>query len=155
VYTPQGVGKLLRRLGLSSRRPPHRAWQADPWAVERWRQDECPEIARRARRAGAIIYFGDEASVRSDHHSGTTWGPWGSTPVVEATGAQFSVNMVSAVSAQGLLRFQIVDDPHGAECVPPPRRRDAVRSAFRLIVISTAATVRARGGKHARTGAEA
>jgi hypothetical protein len=58
-----------------------------------------------ARKEGATIYFGDEASIRSDSHSGTTWAPTGETPVIETPGARFSINLVSAVSAQGLLRF--------------------------------------------------
>ena len=54
---------------------------------------------------GAHIYFADEASVRSDYHSGTTWGKVGETPVVQRTGARFKVNVISAVSPRGQLRF--------------------------------------------------
>jgi transposase len=53
----------------------------------------------------ATIYFADEAGIRSDYHAGTTWAPVGQTPVVKATGARHSLNMISAVTAQGLLRF--------------------------------------------------
>jgi len=103
------VGRLLRRLGLSPQRPRRKAFQQDLRQVEEWKQVEYPRIAADAKRRGAVIYFGDEASVRSDYHSGTTWAPVGQTPVVRHTGQRFSVNMVSAVSAQGLLRFQIVE----------------------------------------------
>ncbi|MBX3743744.1 MAG: IS630 family transposase [Verrucomicrobiae bacterium] len=58
--------------------------------------------------AGAEIYFGDEAAVRSDHHSGTTWGVRGQTPEVRATGARFSLKVISAISASGCLRFMVV-----------------------------------------------
>jgi hypothetical protein len=54
-----------------------------------------------AKRVGASIFFADEASVRSDHHSGTTWAPVGRTPMVVATGARHSVNMISAITAKG------------------------------------------------------
>jgi len=109
TYTAQGVGKLLRRLGLSPQRPLYRAWQADPEAVQTWKTQTYPEIARQAKAEGAVIYFGDEASIRSDYHAGTTWAPVGRTPVVETTGARFGVNMISAVSAKGLLRFHLVE----------------------------------------------
>ncbi len=66
------VGRLLRRLGLSPQRPLFRAYQQDPEAVERWRREQYPTIRAEAEAAGAVIYFGDEASVRSDFHSGTT-----------------------------------------------------------------------------------
>lgn len=58
-----------------------------------------------AKKEKATIYFGDEASIRSDHHYGTTWSPVGQTPVIETTGARFSIQMVSAVSAKGSFRF--------------------------------------------------
>lgn len=51
------------------------------------------------------MYFADEAGIRSDYHAGTTWGAIGKTPVVKTTGARFSLNMISAVTAKGLLRF--------------------------------------------------
>jgi transposase len=99
------VGRLLRTLGLSPQRPLWRAWQADPDAVERWKAEEFPAIRAQAKVAGATVYFADEAGIRSDYHGGTTWAPVGQTPVVKATGARHSLNMISAVTAQGLLRF--------------------------------------------------
>jgi len=99
------VGRLLRKLGLSPQRPLRKAYQRGPEEVETWRKEAYPEIQKLAKREGATIYFGDESSIRSDTHSGTTWALTGKTPVVETTGARFSINRVSAVSAQGLLRF--------------------------------------------------
>lgn len=103
------VGRLLKALGLSPQRPLWRAWQADPDRIAAWKGTEYPQIAAEAAKAGATIYFSDEASVRSDYHAGTTWAPVGRTPVVRSTGARFSVNMISAISAQGALRFSIVE----------------------------------------------
>jgi len=99
------VGRLLRTLGLSPQRPLWRAWQADPEAVQRWREEDFPAIRKQAKAEGATIYFADEAGIRSDYHAGTTWAPVGQTPVVKATGARHSLNMISAATAQGLLRF--------------------------------------------------
>jgi len=45
--------------------------------------------------------------VRSDYHSGTTWGRRGHTPVVSSTGARFGANLISAISAQGQFRFML------------------------------------------------
>lgn len=99
------VGRLLRTMGLSPQRPLWRAWQADPDAVARWKEVEFPAIRAQAGREGATVYFADEAGIRSDYHAGTTWAPVARTPVVKATGARHSLNMISAVTAQGLLRF--------------------------------------------------
>jgi hypothetical protein len=68
------VGRLLRNLGLTPQRPLHRAYQQKPEAVKQWKEESFPEIKKLAKQAGgAKIYFGDEASLRSDYHSGTTW----------------------------------------------------------------------------------
>ena len=103
------VGRLMRRLGFSPQRPLYRAWQQDPALVERWRAEDYPKIAARAKREGALIFFADESGIRSDHHAGTTWAPVGQTPVVKATGARYGLNMLSALNALGHFRFMTVD----------------------------------------------
>jgi transposase len=99
------VGRLLRKLGLSPQRPLYRAYQQNPEAVARWKAETYPQLRAEAIEVGATIYFADEAGVRSDYHAGTTWAPVGHTPVVATTGDRFSVNLVSAVTAKGKLRF--------------------------------------------------
>ncbi len=99
------VGRLLRKLGLSPQRPLRRAYQQDKERVEHWLKEEYPKIHSLARKEGATIFFGDEGGIRSDFHSGTTWAPKGNTPVVETTGALFSLDVISAISAKGLMRF--------------------------------------------------
>lgn len=101
------VCRLLHQLGLSAQRPLWRAYQQNPEVVRRWLAQEYPAIQRRARRDGAQIFFADEAGVRSDYHAGTTWGRRGHTPVVSSTGARFGANLISAISAQGQLRFMV------------------------------------------------
>jgi transposase len=103
------VCRLLHQLGLSAQRPLWRAYQQNPAAVTQWLESEYPAIRRRARRDGAQIFFADEAGVRSDFHSGTTWGRRGQTPVVSSTGARFGANLISAISAQGQLRFMLTN----------------------------------------------
>jgi DDE superfamily endonuclease len=71
-------------------------------------------IRAEAKRDKAEIFFEDESGVRSDFHSGTTWAPKGKTPVVRVTGQRFSLNMMSAVSPRGELRFMVVRGGVGA-----------------------------------------
>ena len=75
--------------------------------MRRRKEQEYPAIAPAAAAAGATVYFADQAGIRSDHHAGTTWAPVGQTPVVEVTGARFRVNIISAVTAWGALRFAV------------------------------------------------
>jgi transposase len=99
------VGRLLKKLGLSCQKPFMRAFQQDPVLVQQWIEEDYPKIKQLARRQKADIYFEDEAGIRSDHHFGTTWGMKGTTPVVRTTGARFSVNMISAITSKGKMKF--------------------------------------------------
>jgi len=99
------VRRLLKQLGLSPQKPLQRAYQQDPEMAAQWKAEVYPKIAAEAKKVGATVYFGDESSIRSDYHTGTTWAPKGKTPVVRTTGARFSVNMVAAISAKGVIRF--------------------------------------------------
>ena len=101
------VGRLLNKIGLSPQRPLYRAYQQDPGRVEEWKKSAYPKIRKLAAEEGASIFFADEASIRTDHHAGTTWAPVGQTPVVITTGERKSVNMVSAISPRGELRFRV------------------------------------------------
>ena len=103
------VSRLLRQMGLSPQRPLWRAWQQDPDAVRRWQSRQFPALRAYAKRLKAKVYFADEAGIRSDYHSGTTWAERGNTPVVKCTGARFACNMISAVSPLGDLRFMVTD----------------------------------------------
>jgi transposase len=102
------VGRLMKRLGFTPQRPLYRAWQQDPALAQSWQEKDYPKIARRAKKERALIFFADEAGIRSDNHAGTSWAPTGKTPVVKATGARFGFNMLSAVNAQGHFRFMTV-----------------------------------------------
>lgn len=101
------VGRLLAQLGITCQKPIHRALQRNKTLVRKWLKEEYPQIKRQALKEGAEIYFGDAAGIRSDHHSGKTWGKRGKTPIVESTGARFSLSLISAVTAKGKMRFMI------------------------------------------------
>lgn len=103
------VCRLLNQLGFSPQKPLWRAFQQDHERVQKWINEEYPKIRALAREQKADIFFGDEAGVRSDYHSGRTWAARGKTPVVKTTGARFNCNMVSAVSPHGAMRFMLVE----------------------------------------------
>lgn len=107
-YTPQAVGNILRDMGLSPQRPLVRAYEQDPERVRRWKEEEYPAIVKAAKAAGGRIFFGDEAGIRTDYHSGTTWAPVGRTPIVRGTGDRKSVNMISVVSPRGEIHFSFL-----------------------------------------------
>jgi transposase len=108
------ICRLLSQLGLTPQKPIWRAYQQKPEAVQKWLKERYPRIRRLAKQNKALIFFGDEAGIRSDHHAGTTWAVKGKTPVVSSTGSRFGLNLISAVSAQGEFRFMAVRGRVGA-----------------------------------------
>lgn len=67
---------------MNPQKPLWRAFQKDPERVERWVKEEYPKILGLAGKLKADIFFGDEAGVRSDFHSGKTWAVHGKTPIL-------------------------------------------------------------------------
>lgn len=103
------VGRLLKKIGLTPQKPLRRAYEQNPELVQTWLAEDFPKIQALARKEGATLYFADETGVRSDFHSGTTWAPKGETPIVAATGQRFGMNIISAISPRGEMRFMTVE----------------------------------------------
>lgn len=104
------VGRLLKKIGLSPQRPTRRAIQRDDLLVYRWMAEDFQKISQLAKEQNAEIFFGDESSVRSDYHSGTTWAPIGKTPVVKTTASRHKVNLISAISPRGAMKFMATEN---------------------------------------------
>jgi len=60
------VGRLLAELQITPQKPLRRAYERDPQAVEKWKNEYYPTLKKRAKRRGADILFLDEAGIRSD-----------------------------------------------------------------------------------------
>jgi transposase len=101
------VGRYLRAWGLSPQKPVRRAYERNEAAIARWLKQEYPMLARQAKREQAVIYWGDEMGLRSDHVTGTSYAPVGHTPVIRATGQRFGCNMISAITNKGALAFMV------------------------------------------------
>jgi transposase len=101
------VGRLLAELGITPQKPLRRAYERDPQAVEKWKNEEYPKLKKRAKRRGADIFFLDEAGIRSDAPLQRTWGAKGQTPVVKTSGQRQSVSAISAVTARGAFWYSV------------------------------------------------
>src|SRR5512132_622413 len=101
------IGGYLRAWGFSPQKPQRRALEQNPAAVRRWLAEEYPAIRALAKREGGVVLWLDEMGVGSDAAAGRSWAPVGQTPVIKRTGKRFRVNMISAISNAGLLRFRL------------------------------------------------
>jgi transposase len=109
------VCRLLQHLGLSPQRPIYRSYKRCPTEMETYLQTTFPELKKQAKLREAEIYFVDESSIRSDHHTGTTWGLVGQTPVVEDSGDRFGIKLISAVTLRGDMRFAAIEERMNSE----------------------------------------
>ncbi|MER6113270.1 IS630 family transposase [Streptomyces hirsutus] len=114
-FTEPGVGKYLKRWGLTFQRPDKRAVEQDPEAVRIWREETWPAIRARAKAENGVVLFADQVGIRSDQVTGRTGGARATTPVVHRTGNRFSVNAMSAISTQGRMHFMVFTESFDAK----------------------------------------
>lgn len=101
------VGRYLNRWGFTPQKPVRRAYEQNPKEVRRWLKREYPKIRAKAKSEKAVIYWGDEMGLRSDHVTGRSYGLRGKTPVIHGTGQRFGCNMISAINNRGGLIFMV------------------------------------------------
>jgi len=104
------VGRYLKAWNFTPQKPLRRAYEQNPVAVERWLRVEYPAIQSRAKAEKALIHWGDEMGLRSDHQAGTSYGIKGKTPVIPGTGKRFGCNMISAITNRGQLSFMLFQE---------------------------------------------
>jgi transposase len=109
------VGEYLKRWGFTPQKPLKHAYEQRPAAVRKWLDEEYPAMAKRAKQEGAEIHWGDEAGVRSDCQYGRGYAPKGKTPVIRLSAKRASINMISAITNQGKVRFMLYQDTMNAK----------------------------------------
>ena len=109
------VGRYLKLWGYTPQKQISKAVEQKPEKVQAWLKQEFPAIKKKAKKENAVIYFGDETGMRSDHQAGRSYSPAGQTPIIKRTGQRFSLNMISAISNRGHLQFMIIDGRFNSE----------------------------------------
>lgn len=104
------VGRYLKSWGFTPQKPLRRAYERDPEAVKAWLEEVYPGLHKRAAAEGAVIHWGDEMGLRSDHQTGTSYGLKGQTPVIPGTGQRFGCNMISSITNRGELAFMVFQE---------------------------------------------
>jgi transposase len=103
------VRLYLRRWGMTPQKPLVRAKERQPAAIQAWLARDYPAIARRAKAAGAVIYWGDETGISNQDQVGRSYAPRGRTPIVRRTAKRITQSMIAAVNNRGLMRFMLYE----------------------------------------------
>jgi transposase len=86
LYSVPYVAALLKNLGFSYQKARFVSDHLDEDRRAHRRTQVWPTILRAARRRGALLLFGDEASFAQWGSLGSTWAPRGHQPLVRTTG---------------------------------------------------------------------
>ena len=103
------VGEYLRRWGFTPQRPVKRAVEQRPELLQAWLKTNYPAIAKQAKAEGGEIYWADETAIKQDTAWVRGYAPVGQTPVILHAARWASVTMISAITNQGLVRFEFHD----------------------------------------------
>src|SRR6478752_542277 len=103
------VPLYLRRWGMTPQKPLLRAKERSPAAIAAWLERDYPAIAKRAKTAKAVIYWGDETGISNQDQIGRSYAPKGKTPVVPRTAKRITQSMIAAVSNRGQMRFMLYE----------------------------------------------
>ena len=104
------VGEYLRRWGFTVQRPARREVNQKPEQLEAWLNEEYPAIHRKAKAENAEIFWGDETAVQNVANYARGYAPKGQTPVVKVQAKKMHINMISAISNRGELRFLLYSE---------------------------------------------
>jgi len=99
------MGNYLKRWGFTPQKPVVKAYEQSPMAVKKWAKEDYPALQKRAKKEGAVIFWGDETKVTNEVHHGRSYAPKGKTPVTRKVGKKIKINMISAVTNKGELRW--------------------------------------------------
>ena len=130
------LGVYLARWGFSVQRPTKRAYKQDEEKVKSWVESEFPGISERAKTENAEIYFGDETGLQNQSTCLRGYAPIGKTPVVNTEAKHIKINMLSAISNRGKLRFMLYKDNMNADKLIDFMRRlvhDSKKKVFLIL----------------------
>lgn len=99
--------RYLRKAGLTYQQPEKQYKEANPAAQEEWICKTLPKIQEIVRKYRAILYFEDEATIQLAPVLGKTWALKGQTPCQKVTGNRGSIAVISAISNDGRLIFNL------------------------------------------------
>jgi len=130
------LGYYLQRWGFSVQRPVKRAYKQNQQEIDTWLNEEFPGITARAETENAEILFGDETGLQNTANYARGYAPIGKTPIVQVEAKKMKINMLSAISKRGKLRFVLYKENMTADKLIDFMRRlvrDASKKVFLIL----------------------
>jgi transposase len=103
--TLQAISQYLKKWGFTPQRPIKRSYKQNPAEIKAWLEVDYPKIKERAKAENAEISWCDETGCQNESNYIKGYAPKGKTPVLPVGNEHLKVNMISAITNQGKLRF--------------------------------------------------
>lgn len=104
------ITDYLKRWGFTPQKPVKQAYEQDPKKLARWLETDYPEIAAQAKQQKAEIHWGDETGIQNDAYNAKGFSPKGKAPVVRLNAKKSRINMISAITNNGKVRFMLYQE---------------------------------------------
>ena len=133
---PQVISRYLARWGLTCQRPTKRACGQDIDRIEKFKKEEYPAIVKRAKAENADIYWGDETGISNCENFERGFSQKGCPPVLPVETKRERVNMISAITNQGSVRFMVYEKAMNQQLLIDFFRRlvsDSKRKVFLIL----------------------
>jgi transposase len=101
------ISEYLKRWGFTVQKPVKKAYAQNATAVNQWLEKDYPEIHARAKKEKAEIYWGDETGIQNDANRERGFSPRGTPPTLLVDVKKVRLNMISAISNNGRVRFML------------------------------------------------
>ena len=106
----QNISIYLKKWGFSAQRPVKRSYKQNAEQVQKWLKEEYPSIKERSKAENAQIMWCDETGCQNESNYVKGYAPVGQTPVLPVGNSKLRINMISAITNQGKLRFMFYRD---------------------------------------------
>jgi transposase len=92
-------------MGVHISTPEKKDYRQDTKAVKEWLDVTYPAIVKRAAEENAEIWWVDETGARNESNYVKGYAPRGKTPTLPVASVHIGVNMISAITNKGKLRY--------------------------------------------------
>ena len=107
TLTVRSISNYLKAWGLTCQRPTKRAISQDDVRVRDFMEKDYPKIAKRAKQEKAVIYWGDETGISNQENYQRGFALKGHPPIIGVQVKREKINMLSAITNQGKVRFMV------------------------------------------------
>jgi transposase len=104
------IFRAFKKLKYSYKTPETRYYKADKKKQKEWIFKIVPKIKKLIKKHKAIAYFEDEANISLVPVVAKTWGPIGKIIKKKVSGNRGSISVISAISKDGRLLFNVHDN---------------------------------------------